>query len=308
MTAEAIAGVVNDLRTERFTPLDVTPLDVATDIRRHIAEVAGIGTPVVDATALFRSIIDNGQPVDMYGDHPCIAPPWDRALIGYENTYGNVSLWMIEVTSRDEDDGVPLNRRDGVLDALPHQSIPRWETAEPIDWNDVRWIVTGGLYVGGRSQGQPAPTGGPMHMIEYALGADGEPLDLHWIQCRPDIDRETWQNAELTLLAALNFMNCRNIEIVEPRRPRAEARRLFRTGVTVNTISVLPTGKSARSDRQPSGDGVPLTSVRGHFASYGPAYGRGLLFGKYEGRFWIPQHARGHADLGEHRNSYEIIP
>jgi hypothetical protein len=42
---------------------------------------------------------------------------------------------------------------------------------------------------------------------------------------------------------------------------------------------------------------VPLTSVRGHFATYGQD-GRGLLFGKYAGRYWIPQHARGSAEHG----------
>jgi hypothetical protein len=40
---------------------------------------------------------------------------------------------------------------------------------------------------------------------------------------------------------------------------------------------------------------APLTSVRGHFARYG-VEGRGLLFGKYAGKFWIPAHAR---DAGE---------
>jgi hypothetical protein len=53
--------------------------------------------------------------------------------------------------------------------------------------------------------------------------------------------------------------------------------------------------------------GVPLTSVVGHFARYG-VDGRGLLFGKYAGRFWIPQHARGKKELGVNVNDYDLKP
>ena len=43
---------------------------------------------------------------------------------------------------------------------------------------------------------------------------------------------------------------------------------------------------------------MPLTSVRGHFREYGDAYGKGLLFGKHEGRFFIPSFARGELEHG----------
>ncbi|WP_426513151.1 hypothetical protein ACPPVO_22495 [Dactylosporangium sp. McL0621] len=36
-----------------------------------------------------------------------------------------------------------------------------------------------------------------------------------------------------------------------------------------------------------------LSPVRGHFSHYGKQYNRGLLFGKYSGKFWVAGHVRG---------------
>jgi hypothetical protein len=70
---------------------------------------------------------------------------------------------------------------------------------------------------------------------------------------------------------------------------------------------VFPAGKSSRSSfKEGESAGIPLTSVRGHFASYGPTYDRGLLFGKYEGHFWVRSYARGSAEHGEQKNGYPI--
>jgi hypothetical protein len=83
-----------------------------------------------------------------------------------------------------------------------------------------------------------------------------------------------------------------------------------RSGVEVSEIHVRPISKSYRStNRGPAmSPGVPLSTVRGHHAHYGPKYGRALLFGKYEGRFWIPQHARGSEILGSHEQEYVVEP
>ena len=39
-------------------------------------------------------------------------------------------------------------------------------------------------------------------------------------------------------------------------------------------------------------------NVRGQFREYGDAYRKGVLFGKYEGRFFIPSFARGDREQG----------
>jgi len=64
------------------------------------------------------------------------------------------------------------------------------------------------------------------------------------------------------------------------------------TKVEVQAIVVRSPGKRTAGGMRAVGAGdTPLTSVRGHFAHYGPAYDRGLLFGRLAGKFWIPARA-----------------
>lgn len=71
---------------------------------------------------------------------------------------------------------------------------------------------------------------------------------------------------------------------------------------------VIP-NPSSRSDH---GNGehsssCALHSVRGHWAQYG-SEGKGKLFGKYEGEFWIPSHERGDPTLGQVKSTYVVKP
>lgn len=275
MTAEPIARVVADLRAGRVRTL--------TRQTERFAD-SWHPDPVVDATAIYHSLVARNDPIAIYEDHPCIAPPWDHAAICYVNEHGNVIVMCSLAGSDDQ----------------------RWDTAEPVDWDRVRWRLNTFLFIGGRGATGAMATLGPVHLWQYAIYDDGTPADLHWVQLEQRYPMEHWDMAHLVLLGALNFMNCRNVDIVDPIRPRPEARRIARTGVVVHTINVFPIGRSARTQRAASGAGTPLTSVRGHFACYGPEYDRGLLFGKYAGRYWIAQHARGAAELGESSHDYVL--
>lgn len=289
VTAEAIAKVVADLRAGRFR----SPR-TGEEIARWGAALLGSG-PIVDATAIYEGLVAKDTPVAVYEDHPCVAPPWDRAMVAYVNGHGNVIVM-------------------GLSAAETHgESLPPgvWDTAEPIDWSEVRWIMTVVVYLGGRSETLgPIQTTGPMHIWRVAVYADGRPADINWVHLVPDCPMEQWDTAQLTLLGALNFLGCRNVDIAEPARPRAEARRVARTGVTVSEIVVFPAGRSTKRSGEQRGIPVGaarLTKVRGHFAHYGPDYGKGLLFGKYAGRFWHPAHAYGDETLGESSHDYKLV-
>jgi hypothetical protein len=148
-------------------------------------------------------------------------------------------------------------------------------------------------------------------MFRHAIGADGAPLDINWLALmvpgnrrneRADLgdpNQGVWDAAMVTLGAALNFLNCSNVEVAEPQRQRAIRRRIARTGVTVQAIVVRPPGRrrAASSAPRPIEAGEQVFSpVRGHFARYGPEHGRGLLFGKFAGKFWVSAHVRGEGD------------
>lgn len=291
MSAEAIARVVADLKAGR---LQINTHDVD-DYSVSAAKKLSNPGPVVDATLIYESLVANHDPIHLYEDHPSIAPPWESALICYVNEHGNVVVMQLASIE------LPAE--------YPDLRKKRWETAQEIDWTQVRWLVSTNVWVGGSGAGGSIPVPyGPMHAWRFAIYEDGQPADLGWIQLSPDYPMKNWDMAHLILLGTLNFLNCRNVEVVEPRRPRAEARRIERTGVRVSTINVFSMGKQYEGNGKGREGGTPLTSVRGHFASYGPEYGKGKLFGKYSGRFWIPQFARGDKEAGEVEQQYKLRP
>jgi hypothetical protein len=299
VTAEPIARVVDDLRRGRAVHLLGDPA-----FPRHISDKAVnaeaarrclIDQPVVDATALYRDLWDRlnvrRQAVDVYGDHPSIAPPWNDAMIGYINEHNNAVVLQVH--------------------AEPWSARKRWDTTNTVDWPRVRWLLETFIWVGGHSAntGRELPTSGPCHLFQYAIYDDGEPADLHYVHLLENQELGTWEVPQLMLLSALSFLNCRNVALAEPVRPRPERRRLARLGVSVQTIVVRPIGRRTRTSGGEGSDAaVPLSHVRGSFHHYGPRYGKGLLFGKIEGRYWVPAHARGSGDADEARRDYVLKP
>jgi len=291
--AEAIAKVIADLRAGRVRPVDVKGrMLTATDgtlipgieaARLAHSLVRGRDPVVIDATAIRQSIPD-GVPVDLYGDHPCIAPPFEEMAVSFVNAYGNVLVLHVLVADTSISD--------------------RWDTADPIDWDRVRWRLTAHLYVGGRSdtEDRDLATLGPAYLWRIAVYDDGEMADLSWADLSPSYSATgaDFTMEMLTLLRTLNFLNASNVDVAEPARPRAERRRIERAGggVVVKTIHVYPPGpRRAGSKGTPLGEGTgEFSPTRGHFAHYGEKYNRGLLFGKYEGKFWHPARVRVKGD------------
>jgi hypothetical protein len=287
-SAEAIAKVVADLRAGRI--FDVYDAGLyATEIQDFESAV------VVDATAVYYDLLKR-KGVNLY-DHR-LAPVWPNSLICYRNEHGNGIVTHAEA--------VPLAEWDSTGD--------RWETnlEHTIDWDRVRWVYLFTIFSGHRAQGNTVavPTAGPLHMWRAAVYGDGEIADLRWVAVSRDPDlNERWDMAQLITLGAINLGNCVNVELMEPKRSRHAQRRLDRSGVRVSELHVRPISKSyrgRRDGREPLGT-VPIHSVRGHFAEYG-VNGRGLLFGKYAGRYWIPAHARGNPEHGQVEQSYQVEP
>lgn len=305
MTAEKIAEVVADIRAGRtHHPAATDEAGIVTSLK--LLQQAQLPQPVVDCTAIFnmQRVADT---IDLYDDHPQIVPPWDDALLCYVNTFGNVIC--LQVHRRGWDGSTPT--RD------------EWFTDNEVDWPRVRWIAETAIWVGGNSgDGRHMPTSGPCHMFRHAIHDDGSPADINWFALmarrgqfgkHSDIDdanTKTWEAAMITVGASLNFLNASNTDVAEPVRPRPQRRRLARTGVTVQTIVVRPPGKrriAASGARPIDATESVLSPVRGHWARYGERWGRGKLFGKYEGKFWIPGHVRG-AGEGEPVRDYLLRP
>jgi hypothetical protein len=241
------------------------------------------GGQVVDATPMYEQLV-NGASVHLYDDFE-IHPVWPEAVVCYVNGHGNVHVLGTCVTT----------------------SWEPWETPNEVDWSECAGVQAGFLFLGGKTGNERSvPTTGPWVQLDVAYTAAGRILDIRFRHLTSACTTEMYENMMLVWLQTVTLAGCVNVEITEPVRPRAERRRMDRIGVSVSSIVIRRTSKWSRSTRKPGKGGeVPQQFVRGHFARYGED-GRGLLFGKLAGRFWIPAHARGSVDRGVRDVDYVV--
>lgn len=191
MTAESIAQVVADLRAGNVRVMKLAEERLG-PLAAKLAKQSADSAPVVDATAIYKSLVAQNKPVYLYEDHPCITPPWPFASICYENEHGNTMVWQITTVPV-----TPINKNQF-----------NWKPAEPVDRERLRWIVHAFLWIGGRSARGLVPTTGPLHLNQIAIYDNGEPADIHWVHLMPEYPLERWDMAGLVLLGSLNFLNC----------------------------------------------------------------------------------------------------
>jgi hypothetical protein len=113
------------------------------------------------------------------------------------------------------------------------------------------------------------------------------------------------------MYAAIGFLHVRNVGTqlheIAPRLQKARARRNRPALVEYRTLTIKPLSGHPSASKGKSGGGTaPIHFCRGHWAEYGPEYGKGLLFGKYAGKFWIPATVKGNREAGEIRKNYEV--
>jgi len=114
-----------------------------------------------------------------------------------------------------------------------------------------------------------------------------------------------------SLMMAISFMHCRNVTVVKegppPALSRKHERRTGRPLLRYHVLKIDHMKRVLEREGHASTDGLKkaLHICRGHFATYGTE-GKGLLFGKHAGRYWIPMHTRGNPELGVINKDYEV--
>ena len=124
----------------------------------------------------------------------------------------------------------------------------------------------------------------------------------------PDPDELGVLNVPFLALDILNTTRgC--TELVTPPAPLSKKWQKKTGRPLVSYSRIVVPNPSSRSD-QGNGEHASsraLHSVRGHWVQYG-SEGKGKLFGKYEGEFWIPSHERGDPSLGQVKSTYVVKP
>lgn len=276
-SADAISEAIEAIRHNCTIPPGVSP-----QLAKVHALVAQPST-VVDVTTLYHDACETNKAYAVYEDS-VIRPPWVEALFAYAQRNGDVVLAHV-----------------GYVDA---EAELRWqppgEVGHVIDWDRVRWVAVTSIWIATRGRAL-----GPVIAYRLAVNEDGTVQDINWhLAFEEEVIapiREGLDTAIMLVLKALTFLNCRNVSLATPERPRALRRRLQRADLDIAELRVHSLGRTVQGGgRSAPGEGVPLTTVRGHLARYG-VEGRGLLFGKHAGTFWIPAHARGAAEHGRRR-------
>jgi hypothetical protein len=230
---------------------------------------------------------------------------WGALLLTYD--------WVAEGAVEEGEDGItifiPGNGDDGEPTAV-----------------EARWTVVSYWFI--RAPGRRVVRG-PLWSAVTHLDVDGRgiklaggrmastahPLDFADPDRKPDGYSSLVRQFGLPIFTAFAFCHCKNVRRIENegRYPSRQMRRAAeRKGepppTRFYTIEIDPMREVLKREGQVETLGLKkaLHICRGHFAEYGDEFGKGKLFGRYEGRFWVPAHVRGSAESGMVGKDYAV--
>lgn len=188
---------------------------------------------------------------------------------------------------------------------------------------DLRWYVNAFMF---RDQcDDPNIIIAPSPIVVYAVNADGTcyipaGADRSGVQFIGMTSRERAEDLVqciFPVMLALSFMHCKNVVINQDgdfpktrQERRAAKLRGDKPRIRHHTLHIEPMKAVLATEGGIKQNGLKksLHICRGHFSEYGDEYGKGKLFGKYEGRFFIPAHVRGTAEQGITLKDYAVHP
>jgi hypothetical protein len=175
---------------------------------------------------------------------------------------------------------------------------------------DVRWFADCIAFMQVNEHG---PILGPLSKQTMLIAADGRVIDEVTSFNRQLIRPEAWVTREhfglptlwFAALLAISFAHCKNVVVKdaeEPAVPRPVPPQGRHLTFKVLEIGPMKTILDRTASERHTGLQRALHICRGHFASYEEK----PLFGKYRGRFWIPQHVRGSIEAGAVVKDYDV--
>lgn len=235
---------------------------------------------------------------DIKRDFPCLAPPFS-------------DFWMEYARP------AKIIRKDGLRPSTtaPHRAAIRFLARQADPDQNGRWVVTCNCCFQCERGQQIIVLGALTLLVDDRGEAVTYECDYQRDALAESIahDDEKLRHALLTLctpaLLAISFLHCKNVvaEREQPPSPKLAKRQRERgkpPRVIFKTLNIAPMKAVLEKTMAETSTGLrrALHICRGHFADYGE-HG---LFGKYQGRFWIPQHLRGGPDRGIVHKTYNV--
>lgn len=301
-------------RTLRFREfLDLLPraeMILADNVYRYFLELS----PIVDHSG-------DGLTIDLnFKTHlPNSAPPFPIFFVGTDS-YGQFDVRAAGTlfVAREVMDTQPQFFVDGYLANSNEKSRVELRRL------GVRWIVYAMPFVFMQSWNLPV-----ICMI-FGIFEDGHIHNMGWMYDEAMIGALAAKNkdnpvrlmddfrnisimATWPALLAVNFMHCRNVEVIEHlpnhRQSKKRERKRGHPLIKFKTLRIEPIKKVLHEEGQieSNGLGVALHICRGHFKDYREGKG---LFGKHKEVYWWDMQSRGSADLGTILKDYSapVVP
>lgn len=250
-----------------------------------------IHAPVFEVTNVHEYV--KQREIKIYEDWPCLMLPLDIMWMEYRrsdnSTPSRVGVLLTRLDQRVEDDRL-------------------WQF--PNTRHTAKHCVNAMAYFT-----QQDRVVGPVALWDVALDEHGAPVEFAYKHMSINgYDSNAFMLGKLAaFFQALAFMHCKNAQMQQEQPPEKLSRKWQKkTGqplVKWNTLTIQPLKETlARESRNTRTTGINSSAhiARGHFAEYGEEFGKGKLFGKYEGRFWIPAHVRGAKEEGMVLHDYEV--
>jgi hypothetical protein len=136
---------------------------------------------------------------------------------------------------------------------------------------------------------------------------------IHQVGLEFDHLQDLFSKHGCVALATLQFMNCKNVEILDNPPTRQQRRHAERRGdrppVTYKTLRIVSFGRAARKKeqrQQDDGGGRSLHIRRGHFKNYNQGAGLGKFH--RHGVWWWSPAVCGHEEVGRVVKDYDVVP
>lgn len=301
-----MAHLIDELRTARSLLLPAGFQDPG-----WVPDVLGRAIPIVADEVAELFYTSRRDPWD-HADFPNLAPPFELFWVEFARPRADPTDHGRGRGGQLAADEWPT--RTGVLFLVASDAGPLTRAGEP------RWVVHALLFV---KEGRGA-LAGPLVGCELHVHPDGGlagPSRLRLFGARDpmalagtEAGHVFGQYASLfgPAFLAVSMLHCRNVSLAEveppPKLSRAHRRRHGLPLLRYHVLDIQPMRAVLRSEGRVERVGLrrALHLCRAHFAAYGPEYGRGRLFGRNSGRYFVPAHVRGAIDEGAIAKQYVV--
>jgi hypothetical protein len=249
----------------------------------------------------------------------CVKLPFSKILFSYDHEF--VHPEKRTITVRHVNVGVAICSVENFLSKAMEDKVDLGETIHELHTLGPESVIEARIAIDGIS------LPGQWYVFIDKMGQvlTDEERHLGWIWTRDPKDtaklmeKEQWaEEFESAVgrhgciaLTALQFMNCKNVQVLDNAPTRQQRRQAEREGkqpgVTYKTLVIHPTNQKRRVVQHSDGSaihGVSLHIVRGHFKDY--RIGEGLGRAHVKGMWWWSPQVRGTSERGKVVKDYSV--